>query len=318
MFVAVSVVLILQSCTSNKYQRVATHDLPPAPTGTQMLAVYEPWFGTPHHINVGYSSHDPAVITRQIAQAKNLGISGFVIDWYGYREAFHDHSYALVQTLAAQNNFHVAMMYDEASEAHGDATQSTLVDFNKFHDSYLMPDSPGREAYLTYKGRPVIFIFSHGGNTDWSRVREETNSWNPRPLLIYEGRRMLDPSTFDGYYAWISPGPKGWSADGSHWGEGYLIHFYREMQSKYPDKIVVGAVWPGFDDSKASWGKGRFMSQRCGKTFADTMHIAQQYYPSDNPLPFLLVETWNDYEEGTAIERGLKPCPANNQARSGE
>jgi hypothetical protein len=84
------------------------------------------------------------------------------------------------------------------------------------------------------------------------------------------------------------------------------------MQNKYPDMIAVGAAWAGFDDRKASWGLGRYMAQRCGATFQDTMKLHREYYPVDSPLPFLLVATWNDYEENTAIERGLEKCkPAN-------
>ena len=82
------------------------------------------------------------------------------------------------------------------------------------------------------------------------------------------------------------------------------------MQTKYPDKIAVGAAWPGFDDRKASWSLGRYMAQRCGRTFADTMRVYRQYYPPERPLPFLLIVTWNDYEEGTAVERGLAKCGA--------
>ncbi len=80
------------------------------------------------------------------------------------------------------------------------------------------------------------------------------------------------------------------------------------MQSQYSDKIAVGAAWPGFDDSKASWSLNRHMAQRCGQTFIDTLRIPQEYYSADHPLPFLLIATWNDYEEGTAIERGLAKC----------
>jgi hypothetical protein len=25
-------------------------------------------------------------------------------------------------------------------------------------------------------------------------------------------------------------------------------------------------------------------------------------------MPFLLIETWNDYEEGTAVEKGIQGC----------
>jgi hypothetical protein len=45
------------------------------------------------------------------------------------------------------------------------------------------------------------------------------------------------------------------------------------------------------------------MAQRCGRTFADTMRLYRDYYPADRPLPFLLIVTWNDYEEGTAEQR---------------
>ena len=33
------------------------------------------------HINVGYSCHDPKVLQQQIASAKELNISGFVVNW---------------------------------------------------------------------------------------------------------------------------------------------------------------------------------------------------------------------------------------------
>src|SRR2546421_9324124 len=85
------------------------------------------------------------------------------------------------------------------------------------------------------------------------------------PILIYEDNDAKDWGAFDGYYAWVSPGKKGWVKDGSNWGRSYLANFYNRM-SKEPDKIAVGAAWPGFDDSKAEWGQGRKMDARCGKT----------------------------------------------------
>jgi hypothetical protein len=58
------------------------------------------------------------------------------------------------------------------------------------------------------------------------------------------------------------------------------------------------------------------MSQRCGATLADTMKLPREYYSPDNPLPFLLIATWNDYEEGTAIERGSAKCDGGAKAAS--
>jgi hypothetical protein len=308
-----SLLLLVHGCSQSPTQKVTRLRPKHGSSAPQLLAVYEPWFGHPAHISVGYSSHDPAEIRKQIRQAKAMGISGFVVDWYGDRDPFNDQTYALMQTAAAEQKFKVAMMYDETDQEDG-ATDDTLSDFKMFHDTYFAPDSAGRQAYLEYEGRPVIFIFPKGMHTDWNRVREDLNKWNPAPLLIYEnlpGGPYVN--AFDGFYAWVQPGKKGWAADGGNWGDDYLADFYSTMQTKYPDKIAVGGAWAQFNDSKASWSLNRHISARCGKTFTDTLNFWRQYYPSDNTLPFLLIATWNDYEEGTAIEPGIPTCPAGSQ-----
>lgn len=309
--------LLIEGCTRTAVLPSLRSDFPSQPANPKVLAVYEPWFGHPRHISVGYSSHDPAEIRRQIDAAKNLGISGFVIDWYGDREPFLDQSYALLQSIAAEKNFKVAMMYDESNAETGRATDDALAAFDKFNRTYLASTAPGREAYLMYRDRPVVFIFPKGGHTDWKQVRESTESWNPSPLLLYADRRTPYADHFDGFYAWVNPGKRGWDPGGRNWGGDYLQGFYQRMQARYPDKIAVGAAWAGFDDRRASWSLGRYMSQRCGKTFSDTLALAQEHSTPNRPMPFLLIVTWNDYEEGTAIERGLAKCKSGPGQDSG-
>ncbi len=300
--------VIFQGCAHTNLRRALREVVPNGQSTTKNLAVYEPWFGKPDHISVGYSTQDPEVIRKQIDEARRLDISAFVVDWYGDRQPFENSSYALIQRIAAEKNFQVAMMYDETEDDNGHVTEDTLTAFDKFHENYLAASAPGRAAYLEYQGSPVIFIFPKSSKTDWNRVREATSQWEHPPLLIYEYRQTAYAKDFGGFYAWINPGPKGWAADGSNWGEDYLREFYTQMQAKYPDKIAVGGGWGGFNDSKASWSLGRRMSQRCGQTLTDTMALYRQYYTENHPLPFLLIATWNDYEEGTAIERGLEKC----------
>ena len=79
----------------------------------------------------------------------------------------------------------------------------------------------------------------------------------------------LSTATMPGFI----PGHSGWAADGSDWGEQYLDNFYKNMTTKHADKIAVGAAWPGFDDSHASWGLNRHMDARCGKTFEQTLGL---------------------------------------------
>jgi hypothetical protein len=272
-----------------------------------LLAVYEAWFGEPNHISVGYSSHDGDEIRKQIDDAKAMGISAFVVDWYGDRDQYVDQSYALLQKQAAKNKFKVAMMYDQSNEEDG-ATDEIIADFTMFQDTYLQPNSPGHEAYLTVEGRPVIFVFPHGKSADWDKVRAVVNRWNVAPLLIDENLPGEHAAAFDGFYPWINPGPQGWSADGNQWGDQYLSNFYQTMGTKYADKFVVGSAWAQFNDSKASWGLNRHISARCGQTFQDTFNYWRKVFPPDQVIPFVLIETWNDYEEGTAIEPGLPTC----------
>jgi hypothetical protein len=287
----------------------------PAPQGNPMLlAVYQPWFGNGQHLNVGYSCHDPAVLRQQIMRAKDLNVSGFVVNWYGPRKEFEDQTFALLQQAAAQNDFKLAVQYDEAVDHPGYATDAVIVDLQYLYDRYISPNAGvSRAAYLRYQGRPVIFIFPKDASTDWNRVRQVTQSWPDPPLLIYKDQNAKYPNAFDGYYAWVQPGKDGWARDGSHDGEDYLQGFYKTMKEQHPDKIAVGAIWPGFDDSRASWSRNRHMAYRCGKTFEDTLRVFRHFYANGSPAPYLLIVTWNDYEEGTDIERSIGHCGSNSE-----
>jgi hypothetical protein len=303
-----ALLLLVRSCSptpstnKNPHLRAGIPGISP-----QILAVYEPWFGHPQHISVGYSSHDPEELRKQIHRAKSMGISAFVVDWYGDRDPFNARTYELLQPIAAEENFHIAMMYDETNEEDG-ATDETIADLITFRDTYLAANAAGRQAYLSDDGHPMIFIFPKGGHTDWNRVHDLVSKWNPSPVLIYENIPGPNASAFDGFYAWVNPGSKGWAADGSNWGEDYLEAFYKTMIAKYPDKIAVGGAWSQFNDSKASWGLNRHISARCGQTFTDTFNLWRKFYSPSAPLPYLLIATWNDYEEGTAIEPGVPKC----------
>jgi hypothetical protein len=312
--------LLLAGCASAKRTDLASAlraDVS-APDGSpQIIAAYQPWFGRSGHMNVGYNSQDTNVLTQQVEHAKDLNIKAFVVNWYGPSHDFEDRSYALLQRVASQHDFKTAIMYDESVDDPSQATQQAISDLQYAYDRYIGPHAsvPG-SAYLTFDGRPMIFIFPKSGDTDWKKVKQTVGGWERPPELIYEDEDAKNWGAFDGYFAWVSPGKKGWARDGSNWGRGYLESFYNRMASE-PDKIAVGAAWPGFDDSKAEWGEGRKIDSRCGKTLEDSLNLYRRYFPANRPLPFLMIVTWNDYEEGTAIERGLASCGSNRSPSSG-
>ena len=307
---ALALTLLLSGCHGNDTRStLAANSFFEGGGQPSLLAAYLPWFGQPGHINVGYSSQDRVVIEKQIDQAKQLGISAFVVNWYGQHHTFEDKAYALMQEVAAERNFKVAILYDENDSDPSSETDDVISDLQYAYDRYIGPHAVvPRNAYLTYNDRPLILIFPKGGHADWNRVRQTVNGWQNPPLLIFKDIHPDLANVFDGFYAWVNPGKSGWQADGSNWGQEYLDNFYKTMSTQYPNKIAIGAAWPGFNDTQASWSQNRKMDSRCGRTFVDTMRVFRRYYDQQHPLPFLMIETWNDYEEGTAIEKGVSAC----------
>src|SRR5436190_8412553 len=311
-FAAAIVITQTSGCYRGGVHQSSNGKLPSLQETSRILADYQPWFGDRDHINDGYSTMDPNVLRRQVLKAKEMGIYAFAVDWYGDRRPFLDRSYALLQQVSAENNFHICLMYDETQEDNGQATDDALQAFDKAYRRYIGPDAPGHEAYVTYNGRPVIFIFPKRGRTDWDRVRAAVDQWEHPPILIYKDEPPAQYAhNFDGYYAWVHPG-RHWQPDGSDWGKEYLDRFYQKMQAR-SGKVVVGGVWPGFNDSRASWTLNRHMSRRCGQTFEDTLKMFHQYDDPEHPMPFVMIATWNDYEEGTQIETGVSDCHNGDQ-----
>jgi hypothetical protein len=316
---AVAVIGAPSACNHANSRTVALKDVPTLPGNPKILADYQPWFGDPGHIDVGYSSQDPNVLRKQIESARNMGIYAFVVDWYGPRLPFLDRSTALLQRIASEEHFHIALMYDETQNDTGHATDDAMEAMDLAYKKYIGPEAAGRDAYLLYQGKPVIFVFPKQGHTDWNQVRQQVNEWESPPILLYKDDPPAQSAqAFNGEYAWVYPGHKGWTPDGQGWGEDYLEDFYSKMR-KRPDEITVGGVWPGFNDAKASWSLNRHIDARCGKTFEDTLRLFEESNEPSHFIPFVLIATWNDYEEGTAIEHGIPHCDDTkaNLARAG-
>jgi hypothetical protein len=313
---AIACFMVGVGCTSPGMHTALPQNLQAPNSWPKILAVYMPWFGNRVHMDVGYASYDPNVMHRQIEQARHMGISAFVVDWYGESEPFSDHNFAVLQEAAAENHFQVALLFNEPEDEDAQATDEAIAAFDRAYKAYIGPQAPHRGAYLTFNGHPMIFIFPKQGHVDWTRVAEHCQSWESAPYLFYKDEPPAKyAADFAGMYPWVQPGQKGWTPDGSNWGQQYLDNFYKTMRDKHSDKIAIGGAWPGFNDSAAKWGLNRHMQSRCGQTFEDTLHLYTHYFDASHPLPFVLVETWNDYEEGTAIERlNFAKCSEKSQA----
>jgi hypothetical protein len=279
-----------------------------------VLAAYQAWHGLPSHAPAPYTSTDPIVISNHITAAKARGIDGFVVDWYGPPDGlpndtdreFIDRATGELLQQSEGRRFYPAVLYDEgtvsAAGVPTTAYQTRVISDLLYARRYLtMP------AYLLVNSRPAVFVFPYDDvdpYIDWTEVRNQLGI----TVTLFDKDPNPDDlehdAQFDGFYAWVQPTGGEWSPDCTEWGEGYLTWFYNTMASPtYAEKGTVGGVWPGFDDSLAPWGSGRCMSRRCGQTWRDTWWFVEQYNP-----PIVMIETWNDFEEGTDVEFGIGTC----------
>ena len=279
--------------------KVDIHSLLYSGNSTKVIAHFMPWWGDSRHINVGYSSHDPAQIHRQIMDMISRGIDGVIIDWYGSND-FSELTAQRVMAEAEQHpGFTFAIMVDKGaitlSACGGCSPQQTLIKQIQYIEQTYVP-SP---AYMRVNGRPVItnFDIDLHYTIDWNAVRQATST---NPEFIFQHSGGFTHSVSGGSYAWVI-------VNVTDFGMSYLNKFYSAGLAA-PQEYTVGGVYKGFNDILASWGSNRIMSQQCGQTWLETFARINNFYNSGTQLDAIQLVTWNDYEEGTEIETGIDNC----------
>jgi len=288
--------------------KVDIHSLLYAGATTKIYAHFMPWWGDPRHIKVGYNSHDPVQIHRQIMDMISRGVNGTIIDWYGPAD-FTDATAKLVMAEAEQHpGFTFAIMIDKGaiglSPCSGCNPQQTLISLIQYIEKTYVP-SP---SYMLENGRPVITNFDLDlfYTVDWvaAGAAAATN-----PHFIFQHKNGFTHPASGGSYSWVI-------VNVTDEGMEYLSQFYSAGMAA-PLEETIGAAYKGFNDSLASWGSGRIMDQQCGKTWLQTFDKVNSLYSSTNQLEALQLVTWNDYEEATEIETGIDNCLSVSAGLSG-
>jgi hypothetical protein len=259
-----------------------------------------PWFGDPHHRDIGYRSNDAEQVSRQVADMISRGIQGAIVDWYGPHSGAKNDSTILLMKEAERQGLQFAISEDAG--ALSDCKQGCDVTGHLISDLQYVADrfefSP---AYVVFDGKPAVFFFGlEKYSIDWRRVKA---SLRPKPLFFFRNSGAFSDPDADGAYAWIAPET---ANPGDPMAMKYLERFYSKAQNS--NKIAMGSAYKGFDDAEASWGKGRVIDQQCGHTWLSTFAEASRFYSAGHQLPAVIIPTWNDYEEGTEIETGIDNC----------
>ena len=271
---------------------------------TKIYAHLLGWFGNSSHMNVGYQSNDVGQVHRQVADMMSRGIAGAIIDWHGPGSTTIDDTAKLLRKEAeAQNgSFQFAVTEDVgslstfAASNHCDVTDQVISDLN-----YIASNFAVSSAYLQMNGRPAVFFF--GVDTyyiDWNRV---ASSVAGNPLLVFRGSGAFKHVQSDGAFQWEDH-------NSSNPFDPQLTaqdQFYSTAVAN-PSKVAFGSGYVGFNDTLAGWGTNRLTDRDCGQTWLASLNEVSKFYSSSHQLAALQIVTWNDYEEGTAIESGIDNC----------
>jgi hypothetical protein len=289
--------------------KVDVHTLLYPGATTKIYAHMVLWFGQSNHMNIGYSETNAAQVQSQIDDMVSRGIDGVIIDWYGPGNTI-DQATQLVMTAAESHpGFTFSIMIDQGAiqwySCSGCSPQQALVNDLQYIEKTYFP-SP---AYMTFQGQPVITNFNVSlsyPSVDWNAANAALST---HPAYIFQNNNGFTAPLTDGSYSWVMPTT-------TDYGMNYLASFY-DAGLAHPTQQTVGATYKGFNDTLASWGSNRIMGQQCGQTWLQTFAKLNSIYNTGNPLPYLQLVTWNDYEEATEIESGIDNCVALSDSVTG-
>jgi hypothetical protein len=312
----------------------------------RMICEYQPWFGLSGHKSVGYNENSAATVNAQDSFMIAEGCDINLIDWYGSLDPNQSFNLTTANTvfadLSGRSGFPLkyGIMEDKGAlkstcPTSGQTESSTIAclegaliaDMDYIHGHYA--SSP---VYWTDAGQPVVVSFvtksdwpvltSTDWDTVWSAVKAHTDTYAAPFKYLFQFGAFTTASYDNWRFGWVQP-PLFSSTQQFWWGSvtsaspTYLDTLYSAGLA-HPSQLTVGALWKGFDDNAASWGANRVIAQQCGQVLLKTANEIAKYFGGSNPqIPYVQVITWNDYEEGTAVEDGIDNCYTVNASLSG-
>jgi hypothetical protein len=312
----------------------------------RMICEYQPWFGLSTHKSVGYNENSAATVNAQDSFMIAEGCDINLIDWYGSLDANQSFNLTTANTVFADLNgrsgypMQYGIMEDKGAlksscptSGQTESSTVTCLEGALIQDmDYINVHYASSPVYWTDAGQPVVVSFvtqsdwpvltSTDWSTIWSAVKAHTDTYAARFKYIFQFGAFTTASYDNGRFGWVQP-PAFTATQQFWWGSvtsaspTYLDALYSAGLS-HPSQITIGALWKGFDDNAASWGSNRVIAQQCGQVLLKTANEISKYFGGSNPqIPYVQMVTWNDYEEGTAVEGGIDNCYTVNASLAG-
>ncbi len=271
----------------------------------QVLAFYYGWYGSPGHTTLDdapdkpvggpYDGFDPAVIARQMGQAKSAGLTGLIASWWGPGEPT-DKQFPLLLDAAQKAGLSVAPYVEQA-----DTPEKLSDDILYLHKTYNR-----HQAWLLLDGRRVVFLYDRVlqtiGLDGWKAAKTRIEAAAPGFFAFVAtgngAHQIAERAPFvDGIHIY----DMAFYAAQNHlldlnWPGGFYKHWV-EVQSGL--KVTTATILPGYDDSHV---EGRpyprpYVGRGNGHTFNRLFDAAIAAKPD-----WILIVSFNEWHEGSEIE----------------
>ncbi len=269
-----------------------------------------------HYPVIGpYDSTDPIALEYHILLAKEAGIDGFMVNWYGFQDKGgtrrqEDKGFEALLRAAEKLNFKVCVNFDDKSAfpPYWDFTKrQEAVKYMKQTLKTLFEKYGTSPGYLKIDNRPVFSNFGWTYVTsysieqksfsarEWKSILDDLSGFKPYFIHDHQWdwRKSIEEAGFldvsESIYYWI-----GRKEDRL----AFLIES-GELLKKGKLNMITGSANPGFDNTPC-WGWGGGVSQvlrRDGQEYRDQL---AECVESNSGLFHLI--TWNDFTEGSTIE----------------
>ena len=240
-----------------------------------------------------YDSLDPAVIKRQVAQAKAAGITGFVASWWGQKDRT-DQQFPLL--LDAADGLKLAPYIETVANA--DALAADV--------DYLLQSYGKHKAWLRLDGKPVIFVFDRVVQTlkkaGWAAARRKIGS---KAAFIGPANDLLEINdrrpAFDGLHIYSMQFPMtGAKTIDASWCTDFYSNWVKAQKGL---KVTTATVMPGYDDHLVPDrpGKRPLVDRDNGRLFQKLWRAATGARPD-----WVLVVSFNEWTEASQIEPSVQ------------
>lgn len=271
-----------------------------AAADTPVLAFYYPWYN-PENFHrdamwdvpvTPYQSDSRSTIERQVREARDAGITGFISSWMGKGNRT-DNNLATLLDVSKGTDF-ASTIYFETGQA-GLVSQGEIVHALR----YVVAKYGSHPNWARVGGKPAIFFWNPsaaGGVEFWQAVRSQVDPNGEWHWNVETDRPDSWLQVFDGIHLFSAAS---WTADATA--------TYKSLKSKVEaasartgkPKVWSAGVAPGWDNSRQGTPTRVTVGRENGGYYSRRWESAIASEPGA-----ITITSWNEWGEGTAIEPG--------------